>query len=361
MTKKLAANLRFVGLHEDGEHLILSTPDGTEHRLEITEMIRAAVRRDRPGLELLKGESEGFLPPREIQAQIRSGLTAEEVAERNKIALSMVRRYEGPVLAERAFIATQAGNAKLVAEPGSPTLGEIVTDRLAHRGVDVSTLVWDAYRSEAHGWIIHASFTDDSTERTAQWTFDHHNNTLHALEAEARWLSETQITDAPIPRRLTAVPGAVYDFERDNAADSKPDAEAEEALAETQALLDQLDSVRGTAPAPAATEPAGETPVARLYSLSPLEAPAAHDALLDPPATELPQDPEPEHLPPPLVEQPPELAVPLEAHAKVLDEEPEGDLTTDVFGAPIAKVARKGKQRTRMPSWDEIMFGAKPE
>ena len=40
--------LELVGLHEDGEHLVLSAADGQKYRLRIDEALRAAVRRDRP-------------------------------------------------------------------------------------------------------------------------------------------------------------------------------------------------------------------------------------------------------------------------------------------------------------------------
>ncbi|WP_253257382.1 septation protein SepH, partial [Arthrobacter sp. Hiyo1] len=47
-------------------------------------------------------------PPRDIQSRIRSGATAAEVAELSGMPLANVQRYEGPVLAEREYIAQQA-------------------------------------------------------------------------------------------------------------------------------------------------------------------------------------------------------------------------------------------------------------
>ena len=46
--------LELVGLHEDGEHVVLAAPDGQRYRLRIDEPLRAAVRRDRPQLEQLR-------------------------------------------------------------------------------------------------------------------------------------------------------------------------------------------------------------------------------------------------------------------------------------------------------------------
>lgn len=360
MKNEIASDLRFVGLHQDGEHLILATPDGVQHRLAITEMVRAAVRRDRPALEQLKNEAFGFLPPREIQAQIRAGRTAEEVAADADISLAQVRRYEGPVLAERAFIATTARNTKLAQEPGSPTLGEIVTDRLAHRGVDVHSLSWDAYRSEAHGWIVHAGFSADNEEKVAKWTFDNVKGNLHAIESEARWLSETSLHEEPGTRHLAAVQSAVYDFEQDQ------EQQAVDQPSATDELLDQLNNARGTRQQPSSAANAETVDdgqqYARLYALTTAgSAPAEHDVEVDPPSGDATDSDTPGPHPVAQGDSASQLAAPTEPTA---EESVEDDLGSEVFGAdrtPPRQNRKSKKQRNRMPSWDEIMFGAKPE
>src|SRR3954463_3985998 len=138
-------DLTLVGVHEDGEHLLLVDGSGSRHRLKVDEALRAAVRRDRARLGQLQIENEGRLRPREIQARIRSGESAEEVAAGAGIAIEHVRRYEGPVLAEREFVASQARGVRVrrgtpgasgAAVPGAATLGDVVADRLAQREVD---------------------------------------------------------------------------------------------------------------------------------------------------------------------------------------------------------------------------------
>ena len=141
--------VELVGLHDDGEHLILATPDGQQYRLRIDEPLRAAVRRDRPQLEQLRAEQASAMSPREIQARIRAGATAQEVADSAGLPLVAVRRYEGPVIAEREYVAELARQTPVRREAGAPTLGDLVTDRLAARGVDVGSLSWDAARE---GW-----------------------------------------------------------------------------------------------------------------------------------------------------------------------------------------------------------------
>ena len=100
--------LELVGLHQDGEHLVLVAPDGARFRVRIDEPLRAAVRRDRPQLEQLRAESAGTLSPREIQARIRAGATTQEVADSAGLPVERVRRYEGPV-ARRARARGGAG------------------------------------------------------------------------------------------------------------------------------------------------------------------------------------------------------------------------------------------------------------
>ena len=98
-------DLRLIGVHEDGQHLLLADADGSRYRLALDEALRAAARRDRPRLGQLQIEIDGGLRPREVQALIRRGLSAEEVADRAGWTVEKVRRFEGPVLAEREHVA----------------------------------------------------------------------------------------------------------------------------------------------------------------------------------------------------------------------------------------------------------------
>ena len=65
-------DLRLIGVHEDGQHLLLADADGGRYRLALDEALRAAARRDRPRLGQLQIEIDGGLRPREVQALIRS-------------------------------------------------------------------------------------------------------------------------------------------------------------------------------------------------------------------------------------------------------------------------------------------------
>jgi hypothetical protein len=80
-------DLSLVGVHDDGDHLLVAGPNGQRFRLRVDDALRAAVRRDRARLSQLQLESEGRLRPKEIQARIRAGETAEEVAQAAGLAL----------------------------------------------------------------------------------------------------------------------------------------------------------------------------------------------------------------------------------------------------------------------------------
>lgn len=87
--------LRVVAVSNDGTRLVLKAADSTEYTLPIDERLRAAVRGDRPRLGQIEIEVESHLRPRDIQARIRAGASAEEVASLAGIPVDRVRRFEG--------------------------------------------------------------------------------------------------------------------------------------------------------------------------------------------------------------------------------------------------------------------------
>ena len=372
--------LELVGLHEDGEHLVLMGPDGQRFRLRIDEPLRAAVRRDRPQLEQLRAERAGTPSPREIQARIRSGRSAQDVADSAGIPIEQVRRYEGPVLAEREFIAGQARATRVGRDTGAPVLGDLVTDRLAARGVDVDSIEWDAYREAAGAWTIAVRFRAGDDPREALWSFDAPARSVQALEDEARWLSETELADEPIPRRhLAAVRDAVFDVQADGAVrpvlasvDSPPSAPEPEPdpREATAALLDDLRTKRGVRQQldlPDEDDDDGGTfegfGPQHTFDFGPgAEPPAAHPPHSDPAAAT-----DARVLPRPLAGAPgPTVGASgprrLERETPVALEPNEPHPDEQETPAPLADRPRGGRKgRASVPSWDEIVFGAKPE
>ncbi len=242
--------VNLVGPADDGLHLVVETDDGDQFELPIDDELRHAVRYARPKATPHVEHDPGTLSPREIQQRIRAGLTAAELAEVTGMALDALEKFEPPVMAERAYIAELAQSTRIGRDPSSPLLGDLVLDRLAGRGVDVDTVVWDAWREVDEPWALAVDFGVDGRTVRAQWAFDHSTRSVTAEDDESRWLTETELLDVPIPRRhLSAVRG---DDARPlpESRPVVPHADAAEAaeigeVGHTEALLDDLDGRRG--------------------------------------------------------------------------------------------------------------------
>jgi hypothetical protein len=198
-------DLQLIGVHEDGEHLLLSGPGDERFRMPVDDALRAAIRRDRPRLGQLQIEGDDGLRPRDVQALIRAGASADEAASRAGWSVEKVHRYEGPILAEREHVAGLAQQARLRsrshgANSGTPTLVVRVTQRLKERDVEVSDASWDSWRTEGHPWTVVLTFAAGGRQRQASWTYDLADRTVCAVDDEARWLSEeVQEARGPIP------------------------------------------------------------------------------------------------------------------------------------------------------------------
>ncbi|MER7053214.1 septation protein SepH [Streptomyces sp. NPDC000351] len=194
--------LRVVAVSNDGTRLVLKAADSTEYTLPIDERLRAAVRGDRPRLGQIEIEVESHLRPRDIQARIRAGATAEEVAQMAGIPVDRVRRFEGPVLAERAFMAERARKTP-VRRPGEnsgPPLGEAVQERLLLRGADKDTAQWDSWRRDDGTWEVLLVYLVAGEPHSASWTYDPPRRLVQAVDEEARALiGESDDLAAPEP------------------------------------------------------------------------------------------------------------------------------------------------------------------
>ena len=265
-------DLRLVGVHDAGEHLLLSGSGGEMFRLPIDEALRVAANRTSAKAAPSAGAVPIAMSPRDIQSRIRSGATAAEVAELSGIPLAKVERYEGPVLAEREHVAQQARKVEVASPaPGhdvyrsvfgdSPaSLGEMVAHRLSAHGIDASTVEWDSWRRQDGNWNVVARFETKSGETSgigeeppAMWTFSPSRKSLQNANRWAQQLSELEPLDGPVPaRRLSAVSDRPFDFETD------ADVAARTATAQLQVqqlqlqkdkesdgLLDMLRSRRG--------------------------------------------------------------------------------------------------------------------
>jgi Protein of unknown function (DUF3071) len=178
--------LRFVAVSEDGRYAVLAIPGrSARFTLPIDERLRAVALGQTSRLAQYEIEVESPLRPKEIQARIRAGETVEEIADAAGIAIERVRWFEGPVLAERAYIADQAQTASVRrhgdSTPG-PRLGEIVTERLNAVGADPEDAEWDAKKRGDGNWQVQLTFTSGGRLHTAEWLFDPRRR--HVLPAD---------------------------------------------------------------------------------------------------------------------------------------------------------------------------------
>ena len=390
-------DLRLIGVQEDGEHLLLSGPDGEHYRLVLDDALRAAARRDRPGLGQLQIQMEGGMRPREVQSLIRAGATAEEVAERAGWTVEKVRRYEVPIIAERVHIAEQARLVRVRTRGGSgaagaggsaaPTLQGRVAQRMRERGVDPDRNVWDSWRAvEERHWTVVLTFAAGGRQRQAVWTYDPVLRTVEPAEDEARWLSADEPAAVgplpPVPARASSV----YDVEAEGGVGASPRRPGATSSPEEEPL-DLMTAMRQrtTVGRRAGRRRSGShEPVRREVAPAlPLESERHLEEPAEPSATELQVpyvDPEP-GIEPPGAESPPlehewvepEPAVvetvalePVEESVEESVEQPleertdEPDEERASEPTPLAKkAAARRKPRPSVPSWDDIMFGAK--
>jgi hypothetical protein len=195
-------DLKVIGV-ENGA-LLASSEQGGRYRIPIDEVLQSRLR---PHSQ--EQHSGRKVPPREIQAQIRSGLSAAEVAEATGLPLEHVQRYEGPVLAEREHIVSSAlsviVHTAIDVDPLSPgtRFGDVISERLVALGAENEQ--WTSWKDEDR-WVVKLEFSAEQVDHDARWTYDPKKRALAPQNNEAITLSQQgEIKGALIPR-LRAVP-----------------------------------------------------------------------------------------------------------------------------------------------------------
>jgi len=338
-------DLQVIGV-ENGA-LVVASDDGTRFRLPIDDVLQSKVRQSIPDT----GEGRK-LAPKEIQAHIRSGMSAQDVASITGAPLDYIQRFEGPVIAEREFVVTSAlAVAVQTAADTDPlrqgkTFGTAIRERLHDLGGTNER--WASWKDAASGWVVKLSFTANQIDHDARWQFDPKKHTLSPLNNEAITLSQQGEAAGTLVPRLRAVSTDEPTIDASR-FDSGAFAIADSDLAGPDLPMD--------ATAPVSLAPA---------SISPANAPAASDD-------------EPVH-----GNQTADLlealrrrrgereSAPFEDDERASHPSTGGirivDVPTDGPGdegpsprrtAPQPTVRKKG--RATMPSWDEIVFGARPD
>ncbi|MFG2493772.1 septation protein SepH [Streptomyces caniferus] len=349
--------LRVVAVSNDGTRLVLKAADSTEYTLPIDERLRAAVRNDRARLGQIEIEVESHLRPRDIQARIRAGASAEEVAQLAGIPVDRVRRFEGPVLAERAFMAERARKTP-VRRPGEnagPQLGEAVAERLLLRGADKESVQWDSWRRDDGTWEVLLVYRVATEPHSASWTYDPPRRLVQAVDDEARALigesDDTPEPSFPFVPRIARLP-------RDRPLDRALDRQTSERGERTAQSGGEDDEPR------VAEEAVGERD--SLTSLLEAVPSFRGDMVVPETVTSAQSDEESEAD----VEEPPAPAASAgagSAYADVLMPRAVAGHRDRLTGTTDRQAEADGVRpgrRAAVPSWDEIVFGTrrkKPE
>jgi hypothetical protein len=328
--------LRLVAVSEDGSYAILAVPGRSgRFSLPIDDRLRTVAKGQFSRLAQYEIEVEYPLRPKEIQDRIRAGETAEEIADAAGIPPDRIRRFEGPVLAEREYRAQEAQRATVKGHgdgPG-PRLGDIVAERLASAGATADSIRWDSRKRSDGNWQIQLQFAIAGRLLIAEWLFDPRrrhvtpddDQAVQLCLPESDWPTARfaarphgTATVTPIGSRLS-----LHQHEADRRTGSARQGGLSPAPVPQRGAQDDL-------PAHAGERAAGGAMAAAIA-----DPDAGHDSTtltIDAPATDAagradePAAPDQLELPEPAA-------------------------------APAKKAAGGRSRRSSVPSWDEIMFG----
>lgn len=348
--RRAMRQLRFVKPGDDPDHVVLETADGGEQfLLRVDTAIRDAVRSDLPRVTSTAAEP-ATIGPREIQVRVRSGESPQDLAEENAMTLEKVMRFAGPVIAERSRIADESRRARArrsTTEGQTVVFGEAVDERFGAHGIEAASVRWDARRREDGQWVISARWLGGDADRLAEWIFHLGTRTVTPVDDTAADL----LSDRPIraivaaeerPATLTSAPPLAPGIV---AFPVLPDAHTGK-LPTVDEVFDQdaVDRDKPRAPAPSVSE-APATPAAK--------APAA--VASDEYDTPL-------------------LPLRLAEAATAADEPELGTVEVAAINnqrTPVPSVRNLGiaargdeteeqrAERSRIPSWDDIMLGVR--
>ena len=398
--------LRLIGVHDDGENLVLESADGTRFLLPIDANLRTSItkaRRIQPARGL---GAKGTFGPRDIQTRFRQGASVEEIAEESGWEPERVRRYEWPIVAERAHIIRAAQSVKIGRRSSASgtaqipvTLSARIEEVSERYGFEDATQDWTTRQQENGQWRVEVDIAlKDSVRQNlpaqvvfpARWVYNPANQGLYASNEAAYFLmgnSEDAVAaaakKAPVevpPTRLPKAPEpAPAPLTSSESADERKLKELLErarsvrpAQVEEPEVFVHRESAEPVAPAaPAAPVASGVSGVS-----APVEpaAPAAPEPTAettvetaDPLAvdSEAPVESVPVEsfaLPAP-VEDAPTAEAPADAAQAPAVEAPAAEAQAEPASADSASEEKpkssSKKQRVSVPAWDDIIFGGR--
>ena len=247
------SDLRLTGKNPEGTHFILADSQGEEFTVRISDTLRATVNQPRLTSVVSPDDSE-VMSVREIQRRLRAGQTMDAIARDGQVSVDKVERFAGPILQERVYILDQAFLVVLRKESAreQETFLELVTARLAPRGIDSDSLSWNSWRLDDGTWTIDLSYPNRDGQGNATWNFDLNRRLIVATNENARWM----LGQEPAARPHT--PGLVHSepTHPSRIVDSIPEPEQPRetprlvAIRDTPREEDQAEGITGRAKVP---------------------------------------------------------------------------------------------------------------
>ncbi|OFO20430.1 DNA-binding protein [Rothia sp. HMSC061C12] len=372
----LMLELRLIGVHDDGENLVLESADGTRFLLPIDANLRTSItkaRRIQPARGL---GAKGTYGPRDIQTRFRQGASVEEIAEESGWEPERVRRYEWPIVAERAHIIRAAQSVKIGRRSSASgtaqipvTLSARIEEVSERYGFEDATQDWTTRQQENGQWRVEVDIAlKDSVRQNlpaqvvfpARWVYNPANQGLYASNEAAYFLmgnSEDAVAaaakKAPVevpPARLPKAPEpAPAPLTSSESADERKLKELLErarsvrpAQVEEPEVFVHRESAQPAEPvapatpaAPAAPEPTAETTVETTD-------PLAVDS--EAPVESVPVE---------------SFALPAPVEDAPAAEAPAAEVPAEPASAAEKPKSSSKKQRVSVPAWDDIIFGGR--
>lgn len=205
--------LRLAGIHDDGENLVLESSDGATYLLPIDQNLRQSIARARRISPLRGGSASGAFGPRDIQTRFRQGATVEEIAAESGWEPERVRRYEWPIVAERANIIQTARTVVISPAPGKGGTAQSLNQHIeaVSERFDFSQapMEWSTWQQESGQWTVSVDveLSEDAQANLprgvmfpARWNFNPANQSIYASNEAAYFLmGRDHSHDAPIP------------------------------------------------------------------------------------------------------------------------------------------------------------------
>lgn len=385
--------LRLIGVHDDGENLVLESADGTRFLLPIDANLRTSItkaRRIQPARGL---GAKGTYGPRDIQTRFRQGASVEEIAEESGWEPERVRRYEWPIVAERAHIIRAAQSVKIGRRSSASgtaqipvTLSARIEEVSERYGFEDATQDWTTRQQENGQWRVEVDIAlKDSVRQNlpaqvvfpARWVYNPANQGLYASNEAAYFLmgnsedavaaaakkAPVEVPPARLPKAPEPAPAPLTSSESADERKLKELLERARSVRPAQVEEPEVFVHRESAqPAEPVAPAAPAAPVASGVSgvSAPVEpaAPAAPEPTAE--TTVETTDPLAVDSEAPVESVPVEsFALPAPVEDAPAAEAPAAEAQPEPASAAEKPKSSSKKQRVSVPAWDDIIFGGR--